>query len=56
MHAPIGPDPSMNPADYEVGKKTMIPLVKITDAEIAAAKHRQLRIRSRRQSRYRHRR
>ena len=35
-----GTDLSMNPADYEVGKKTMIPLVKITDAELAAAKHR----------------
>ncbi|MDX2457650.1 MAG: multicopper oxidase domain-containing protein, partial [Gammaproteobacteria bacterium] len=35
-----GTDLSMNPADYEVGKKTMIPLVKITAAELAAAKHR----------------
>jgi hypothetical protein len=35
-----GTDLSMNPADYEVGKKTMIPLVKITDAELAAATHR----------------
>ena len=35
-----GTDLSMNPADYEVGKKTMIPLVRITDAELAAAKHR----------------
>ena len=35
-----GTDLSMDPADYEVGRKTMIPLVKITDAELAAAKHR----------------
>jgi FtsP/CotA-like multicopper oxidase with cupredoxin domain len=35
-----GTDLSMNPADYVVGKKTMIPLVRITDAELAAAKHR----------------
>jgi len=35
-----GTDLSMNPADYEVGKKQMIPLVRFTDAELAAAKHR----------------
>ncbi len=35
-----GIDLSMNPADYEVGKKMMIPLVQFTDAELAAAKHR----------------
>ncbi len=35
-----GTDLSMNPADYEVGKKMMIPLVKFTDAELAAARHR----------------
>jgi len=35
-----GTDLSMNPADYEVGKKMMIPLVRITDAELAAATHR----------------
>ena len=35
-----GTDLSMNPADYEVGKKMMIPLVKFTDEELAAAKHR----------------
>ena len=35
-----GTDLSMNPADYEVGKKMMIPLVKFTDAELAAATHR----------------
>jgi len=35
-----GTDLSMNPADYEVGKKMMIPLIKITDAELAAATHR----------------
>jgi len=35
-----GTDLSMNPADYEIGKKMMIPLVKITDAELAAATHR----------------
>lgn len=40
VQAYSGTDLSMNPADYEVGKKTMIPLVKITDAEIAAAIHR----------------
>ncbi len=33
-------DHSMNPADYEVGKLQMIPLVRFTDAELAAAKHR----------------
>lgn len=35
-----GTDNSMNPADYEVGKLTMIPKVKFTDAELANAKHR----------------
>lgn len=35
-----GTDLSMNPADYEVGKKMMIPLVEFSDAELAAAKHR----------------
>ena len=35
-----GTDLSMNPADYEVGKKMMIPLVRFTDAELASAKHR----------------
>ena len=35
-----GTDLSMNPADYEIGKKTMIPLVKPSDAELAAAVHR----------------
>jgi hypothetical protein len=35
-----GTDLSMNPADYEPGKKTMIPLVRITEAELAAATHR----------------
>jgi FtsP/CotA-like multicopper oxidase with cupredoxin domain len=35
-----GTDLSMNPADYEVGKLKMIPLPKITDADIAAATHR----------------
>jgi hypothetical protein len=30
----------MNPADYEVGKRMMIPLVKFSDAELAAATHR----------------
>jgi len=35
-----GTDLSMNPADYEVGKKKMIPLVSFTDAELAAATHR----------------
>ena len=35
-----GTDLSMNPADYEVGKKIMIPLVKFSDAELAAATHR----------------
>ncbi len=35
-----GTDLSMNPVDYEVGKKMMIPLVKFTDAELATAKHR----------------
>ena len=40
VQAYSGTDLSMNPADYEVGKKTMIPLVRITDAELAAAIHR----------------
>ncbi len=40
VHEYTGTDLSMNPADYEVGKKMMIPLVKATDAEIAAATHR----------------
>jgi FtsP/CotA-like multicopper oxidase with cupredoxin domain len=35
-----GTDLSMNPVDYEVGKKMMIPLVKITDEELANAIHR----------------
>ncbi|QPK63613.1 multicopper oxidase domain-containing protein [Methylomonas sp. LL1] len=35
-----GTDLSMNPADYEVGKKMMVPLVKFTDAELQNAKHR----------------
>ena len=35
-----GTDLSMNPADYEIGKKKMIPLVRFTDAELAAATHR----------------
>lgn len=35
-----GTDLSMSPADYEVGKKMMIPLVEFTDAELAAATHR----------------
>ena len=34
-----GTDLSMNPADYELGKKQMIPLVKFTDAQIAGAVH-----------------
>ena len=34
------PDLSMNPADYEVGGKTMIPLVKFTQAELDGAIHR----------------
>ena len=40
VQAYSGTDLSMNPADYEVGKKMMIPLVEFTDAELAAAKHR----------------
>jgi FtsP/CotA-like multicopper oxidase with cupredoxin domain len=40
VQAYSGTDLSMNPADYEVGKKMMIPLVRFTDAELAAAKHR----------------
>ena len=35
-----GVDLSMNPADFEPGKLMMIPLVKFTDAELAAATHR----------------
>ena len=35
-----GTDLSMNPADYEVGKRMMIPLVEFSDAELAAATHR----------------
>jgi len=35
-----GADLSMNPADYEPGKKVMIPTVKFTDAELANATHR----------------
>ncbi len=35
-----GKDRSMNPADYVVGKKKMIPLRKPTDAELANAVHR----------------
>ena len=35
-----GTDLSMNPADYEVGGKTMIPLVQFTQAELDNAKHR----------------
>jgi hypothetical protein len=39
--APTGaPDLSMNPADYEVGGKTMIPLVPFTQAELDGAVHR----------------
>jgi FtsP/CotA-like multicopper oxidase with cupredoxin domain len=34
------PDLSMNPADYEVGGKTMIPLVQFTQAELDNAIHR----------------
>jgi hypothetical protein len=37
---PAGPDLSMDPADYEVGGKTMIPLVQFTQAELDVAKHR----------------
>ena len=33
-------DLSMNPADYEVGGKTMIPLVQFTQAELDGAIHR----------------
>ncbi len=40
VQAYSGTDLSMNPADYEVGKRMMIPLVKFTDAELAAATHR----------------
>jgi hypothetical protein len=35
-----GSDLSMNPVDYEVGKKTMIPLVRHTNSELATAIHR----------------
>ena len=35
-----GTDLSMNPVDYEIGKKKMISPVKFSDAELAAAKHR----------------
>jgi FtsP/CotA-like multicopper oxidase with cupredoxin domain len=35
-----GTDLSMNPVDYEVGKKMMIPLVRHTNTELAAAIHR----------------
>ncbi len=35
-----GVDKSMNPADYEPGKKTMIPLPTITAAELSTARHR----------------
>jgi FtsP/CotA-like multicopper oxidase with cupredoxin domain len=35
-----GTDLSMNPADYEVGGKTMIPLVQFTQAELDSAIHR----------------
>ncbi len=35
-----GTDLSMNPADYEVGGKTMIPLVQFTQAELDNAVHR----------------
>lgn len=35
-----GTDLSMNPADYEVGKKMMVPLVRFTDAQLQNAKHR----------------
>jgi len=40
VQAYSGTDLSMNPVDFEVGKKTMIPLVKFTDAQLASAKHR----------------
>jgi hypothetical protein len=41
VQAPSGaPDLSMNPADYEVGGKTMIPLVPFTQAELDNAIHR----------------
>ncbi len=40
VQAPNGPDLSMNPADYEVGGKTMIPLVQFTQAELDGAIHR----------------
>ena len=35
-----GVDKSMNPADYVAGKKTMIPLVRYTDEQLANATHR----------------
>jgi FtsP/CotA-like multicopper oxidase with cupredoxin domain len=40
VHAYSGTDLSMDPADYEPGKKMMIPLVKFTDEELANATHR----------------
>ena len=38
--APPPSDPSMDPTQYEVGGKTMIPLVKFTQADLDNAKHR----------------
>jgi FtsP/CotA-like multicopper oxidase with cupredoxin domain len=35
-----GTDLSMNPVEYEVGKKMMIPLVEYTDEQLASARHR----------------
>ena len=35
-----GTDTSMDPADYEEGKKKMIPLPRFTDSELANARHR----------------
>ena len=40
VQAYSGTDLSMNPVDFRVGKKTMIPLVNFTDAQLASAKHR----------------
>jgi FtsP/CotA-like multicopper oxidase with cupredoxin domain len=40
VQAYSGTDLSMNPADYEIGKKMMIPKVRFTDAELAGALHR----------------
>ncbi len=40
VSAPLSQDLSMDPNDYEVGGKTMIPLVKFTQAELDNAKHR----------------